>query len=114
MVQDSKKVLHELFTTLNADTTSIDCLSKLIQAPKLDRWRIYAPEDWFVKHESICETNLTQLLAAKQPKIELMKKTLLLSEIFPPVKGGSGRWFWESYADKVGGMEKIRAVVDTQ
>ncbi|OZG73434.1 glycosyl transferase family 1 [Hahella sp. CCB-MM4] len=26
-----------------------------------------------------------------------MKKTLLLSEIFPPVKGGSGRWFWEVY-----------------
>tara|TARA_R110001606_G_scaffold316538_2_gene463313 strand:+ start:1094 stop:2248 length:1155 start_codon:yes stop_codon:yes gene_type:complete len=26
-----------------------------------------------------------------------MKKTLLLSEIFPPVKGGSGRWFWEIY-----------------
>ena len=26
-----------------------------------------------------------------------MKKSLLLSEIFPPVKGGSGRWFWEMY-----------------
>ena len=26
-----------------------------------------------------------------------MKKTLLLSEIFPPVKGGTGRWFWEVY-----------------
>ncbi|MEP7702679.1 glycosyltransferase family 4 protein [Paraglaciecola sp. 25GB23A] len=26
-----------------------------------------------------------------------MRKTLLLSEIFPPVKGGSGRWFWEVY-----------------
>lgn len=26
-----------------------------------------------------------------------MKKVLLLSEIFPPVKGGSGRWFWEVY-----------------
>lgn len=26
-----------------------------------------------------------------------MKKTLVLSEIFPPVKGGSGRWLWEVY-----------------
>lgn len=26
-----------------------------------------------------------------------MRKTLLLSEIFPPLKGGSGRWFWEVY-----------------
>lgn len=26
-----------------------------------------------------------------------MKKLLLLSEIFPPVHGGSGRWFWEVY-----------------
>jgi len=27
-----------------------------------------------------------------------MKKTLLISEIFPPVHGGSGRWFWELYS----------------
>lgn len=26
-----------------------------------------------------------------------MKKTLLISEIFPPIHGGSGRWFWELY-----------------
>jgi len=26
-----------------------------------------------------------------------MKKTLLISEIFPPTHGGSGRWFWELY-----------------
>lgn len=26
-----------------------------------------------------------------------MRKTLLLSEVFPPVHGGSGRWFWEIY-----------------
>lgn len=27
-----------------------------------------------------------------------MNKTLLLSEIFPPTNGGSGRWFWELYS----------------
>ncbi len=27
-----------------------------------------------------------------------MKKTLLLTENFPPKKGGSGRWFWELYS----------------
>jgi phosphatidyl-myo-inositol dimannoside synthase len=27
----------------------------------------------------------------------MTKKTLLLSEIFPPTNGGSGRWFWELY-----------------
>ncbi len=26
-----------------------------------------------------------------------MSRTLLLSEIFPPMHGGSGRWFWEIY-----------------
>ncbi len=26
-----------------------------------------------------------------------MKKSLLISEIFPPTNGGSGRWFWEIY-----------------
>lgn len=26
-----------------------------------------------------------------------MRKTLLVSEVFPPVHGGSGRWFWEIY-----------------
>lgn len=27
-----------------------------------------------------------------------MNKTLLISEIFPPTHGGSGRWFWELYS----------------
>jgi phosphatidylinositol alpha-1,6-mannosyltransferase len=27
-----------------------------------------------------------------------MKKSLLISEIFPPKNGGSGRWFWELYS----------------
>jgi phosphatidylinositol alpha-1,6-mannosyltransferase len=27
-----------------------------------------------------------------------MSKTLLISEIFPPIHGGSGRWFWELYS----------------
>ena len=27
-----------------------------------------------------------------------MNKTLLISEIFPPIHGGSGRWFWELYS----------------
>ena len=26
------------------------------------------------------------------------KKILLISEIFPPINGGSGRWFWELYS----------------
>lgn len=28
----------------------------------------------------------------------MTKKTLLLTEIFPPIHGGSGRWFWELYS----------------
>ncbi|PKG81317.1 glycosyltransferase family 4 protein [Colwellia sp. 75C3] len=28
----------------------------------------------------------------------MTKKTLLISEIFPPTNGGSGRWFWELYS----------------
>jgi phosphatidylinositol alpha-1,6-mannosyltransferase len=27
-----------------------------------------------------------------------MNKTLLISEIFPPIHGGSGRWFWDLYS----------------
>ena len=27
-----------------------------------------------------------------------MNKTLVLTENFPPVEGGSGRWFWELYS----------------
>ena len=28
----------------------------------------------------------------------MTKKTLLISEIFPPTHGGSGRWMWELYS----------------
>ncbi|MGI9285762.1 MAG: glycosyltransferase family 4 protein [Pseudomonadales bacterium] len=34
------------------------------------------------------------------------KKYLLLSEIFPPKTGGSGRWFWDLYT-RVGGQDVI-------
>jgi len=30
--------------------------------------------------------------------MEIMRKTLLISEVFPPLHGGSGRWFWEIYS----------------
>lgn len=30
--------------------------------------------------------------------MQLKQKTLLISEIFPPIHGGSGRWFWELYS----------------
>ena len=36
------------------------------------------------------------ILAVLQFEID-MPRTLLLSEIFPPTHGGSGRWFWEIY-----------------
>ena len=43
-----------------------------------------------------------------------MKKTLLLSEIFPPVKGGSGRWFWEIYTRITTGNVVIAAGQDVK
>ena len=35
--------------------------------------------------------------------------TLLVSEIFPPKIGGSGRWFWELYSRLPGGAYAVAA-----
>ena len=69
LVRNTKEVLNNLFTNINAETSSIDRLSQLIKAPKLERWKDYASENWFAEHESICESNLTKLLAADNPKL---------------------------------------------
>ncbi len=66
LVQSPKEVLNKLFTTIGSETTKVDVLSHLIQAPKKARWKDYASENWFAEHESICETNLSQLLTANK------------------------------------------------
>ncbi|GAW95526.1 MULTISPECIES: glycosyltransferase family 4 protein [Colwellia] len=42
-----------------------------------------------------------------------MNKSLLISEIFPPINGGSGRWFWELYT-RLPSSEYVIAVGKTE
>ena len=48
------------------------------------------------------KSNAKHVLRTFLPFRELVEakhvKTLLLSEVFPPQTGGSGRWFWEVYS----------------
>ena len=48
------------------------------------------------QHQDLVEPSVKSALIGRETKTELA--TLLVSEIFPPKTGGSGRWFWEIYS----------------
>jgi hypothetical protein len=65
ITESPKQEIQSLLDVLNITNVNIDKLCDLIQAPKPQRWRSYASEDWFQKHEAICEHNLSLMLDKK-------------------------------------------------
>ena len=48
------------------------------------------------QHQDLVEPSVKSALIGRETNTELA--TLLVSGIFPPKTGGSGRWFWEIYS----------------
>src|SRR5262245_7372645 len=46
---------------------------------------------------SVMPPGLRLMPPSRRERVRHVGVTLLVSEIFPPVHGGSGRWFWEVY-----------------
>lgn len=55
-------VISDMFNKLTMDTSNVESLVSVIKAPPAERWRKYADESWFAKHEHICEQNLSVML----------------------------------------------------
>lgn len=55
-----EQTLVELCLTCGIDLDHVACLVPLIEPPPFGKWRAYADDDWFVKHEEYCETVLAE------------------------------------------------------
>jgi hypothetical protein len=58
MVQDPARSLEGLFGALNLTGVDPQEVARLVEKPRSGRWRAYASEDWFRRHESDCEAVL--------------------------------------------------------
>ncbi|MCU4675554.1 sulfotransferase [Catenovulum sp. 2E275] len=57
-----KSVLTEVLTVLNWHNPDIDKAAAVVEQVQLDKWKSYADDAWFLKHELACETVLSQFL----------------------------------------------------
>jgi hypothetical protein len=56
------KQLSELFRQFEVSGVDLEKLKSLIVAPRLNKWREYAPDSWFAEHEGACERVLREFL----------------------------------------------------
>ena len=61
-VPETVSVVGNIMQTFKLDNVPIKKLSSIVSAPEPDRWKNYADEEWFSKHEKICERNLSLIL----------------------------------------------------
>jgi glycosyltransferase involved in cell wall biosynthesis len=66
LIGDPPRKLEELFHALELRGADPLALEKLLDAPKLGRWKEYADDAWFRGHETICETVLADFFAAAE------------------------------------------------
>jgi hypothetical protein len=62
LTADPMRALSELFTAAAVREAPIAELAHLVDKPRSGRWREYAPEEWFQKHEADCERVLAEFL----------------------------------------------------
>jgi hypothetical protein len=63
LTQNKSEVAERIISCLNLDGNSND-LTKVIEVPKLEKWKNYADELWFEQFEKNCEINLNIFLSA--------------------------------------------------
>ena len=63
LVADPVGQLEGLFSILDVRGANLAALQKLLAAPPLAKWKDYADDAWFRRHETICETVLAHFFA---------------------------------------------------
>ncbi len=64
LLADPDKELTSLFRVLAIDAPPLDDLKKIMVKPALGKWKEYASEEWFRRHESECENVLAKFFPA--------------------------------------------------
>jgi hypothetical protein len=58
LVEDPERELRELLRNVNITPAEPQKLTGIIERPSLGKWRKYADDEWFRRHETVCETTL--------------------------------------------------------
>ncbi len=65
IIKNPRPQLQSLFHTLGMDPCDLEAAVKLVEQPKLGKWREFADDDWFQRRESACEQVLHEFFAAR-------------------------------------------------
>jgi hypothetical protein len=63
LVEDPRGALARLFEAVQI-STDVERLLPLVRKPALGRWRSYADDEWFRRHESVAETTLADFFGS--------------------------------------------------
>lgn len=55
-----ERVLTELFTLCGVDLKHVENILPIIQPPPFGKWRNYADDEWFLRHETHCENVMAE------------------------------------------------------
>jgi hypothetical protein len=64
LVESPQRELGALFQSLEVECDEIDQVCSVVAQPTVGRWREYAEEAWFVRHESHCESVLADFMGS--------------------------------------------------
>jgi hypothetical protein len=62
LTTDTVNVIGNIMQTIKLENVPIERLCNIVSAPEPERWKNYADEEWFSKHEEVCERNLNLML----------------------------------------------------
>jgi hypothetical protein len=65
LVENPVEKLTELFSILDVQNYDLERLKGLVVKPAPGKWREYAEEEWFLRHEETCETRLAEFFPAE-------------------------------------------------
>jgi hypothetical protein len=92
LIAEPGAMLGELFEAVDLPRAEACRAEKLIERPRLGRWREYADAAWFVRHESHCETVLNEFLhgaavAGPSPDAEQLRSVAEINETLTVIHG---------------------------
>ena len=66
LMHDLEKYLGNLFNFLSIEDFDMAKLTCIVNQPSIGKWKHYADDEWFVRHESDCETVLNNFFSAQR------------------------------------------------
>ena len=70
LTTNPERALFHLFDVCGIDESHVESLLPLIEPPPFGKWKMYAADAWFKRHEEHCEEVLASFFATRKPSTE--------------------------------------------